>query len=197
MRAPTFQINLRTSLSLKVAAFWRRTISLKWGWRHLPGVPVPSEGVPAAGVVLGVEGTEGKAICRRRGEGSKQRNRKLERVSEEGQRRWDKRLNSPLRRKEDHLPGGAGVEGIRSSTRALPWPEGRSREHQECFGRRSRAETAETDAAALDAGFRLSRGRSDTAESTLSPYLQLEIETYQAEFWGSFRMPFISENIAT
>ena len=111
MRAPTFQINLRTSLSLKVAAFWRRTISLRWGWRHLPGVPVPSEGVPAAGVALGVEGTEGKAICRRRGEGSKQRNRKLERVSEEGQRRWDKRLNSPLRRKEDHLPGGAGVEG--------------------------------------------------------------------------------------
>lgn len=63
-RAPPFQINLFTSLSLKVAAFWRLTISLSWGWRHFPGVPEPSDGDVAAGVALGVEGPDCVAIYR-------------------------------------------------------------------------------------------------------------------------------------
>lgn len=63
-RAPPFQINLFTSLSLKVAAFWRLTISLSWGWRHFPGVPEPSEGEGAAEAALGVEGADCVAIYR-------------------------------------------------------------------------------------------------------------------------------------
>lgn len=59
-----FHTNLFTSLSPKVAAFWRLTISLSWGWRHFPGVPEPSEGVVATGAALGVEGADCVAIYR-------------------------------------------------------------------------------------------------------------------------------------
>lgn len=65
-KATPFHSSFRTSLSPNVVAFWRLTTSLSWGWRHLPGVPVPSEARAAAGAALGVEGADCVAIDRSR-----------------------------------------------------------------------------------------------------------------------------------
>lgn len=60
--AAPFQRSLLILLPPNVAAFWRRTISLRWGWRHLPGVrdsPGVGIGVDAG---RGVEGRDCDAI---------------------------------------------------------------------------------------------------------------------------------------
>lgn len=63
-KATPFHSSFFTSLSPNVVAFWRLTTSLSWGWRHLPGVPDPSEARAAAGAALGVEGADCVAIGR-------------------------------------------------------------------------------------------------------------------------------------
>lgn len=62
-KAPPFHESFLRFLSPKVDASWRLTISLSWGWRHLPGVPDTSEiGAPVGVGAFGVEGRDWEAI---------------------------------------------------------------------------------------------------------------------------------------